>query len=74
LSEYVLVTGVAKEQGLAPRKLELFLDRSGVELEDIIAAVEAAKESIQADATMPARHGRVPERQALGTTTWGKFS
>jgi hypothetical protein len=74
LSEYVLVTGVAKEQGLAPRKFELFLDRSGVELEDIIAAVEAAKESIQADATMPARHGRVPERQALGTTTWGKFS
>jgi hypothetical protein len=47
LSECVLVTGVVKEQGLTPRKFELSLDRSGVELEDIIAAVEAAKVSIQ---------------------------
>jgi hypothetical protein len=47
LSPYVLVTGVAKQQGLLPRKFELFLDRSGTELDEIIAAVEAAKKSIQ---------------------------
>lgn len=47
LSPYVLVTGVAKQQGLLPRKFELYLDRSGTELDEIIAAVEAAKTSIQ---------------------------
>src|ERR1035437_1482924 len=47
LSERVLVTGVAREQGLSPKKFKLLLDRSGVELEDITAAVEAAKDSIQ---------------------------
>jgi len=46
-SPYVLVTGVAKQQGLLARKFELFLDRSGTELDEIIAAVEAAKKSIQ---------------------------
>ena len=47
LSPYVLVTGVAKQPGLLPRKFELYLDRSGTELEEIIAAVEAAKKSTQ---------------------------
>ena len=47
LSPYVLVTGVAKQQGLLPRKFKLFLDRSGTDLDEIIAAVEAAKKSIQ---------------------------
>jgi hypothetical protein len=47
LSPYVLVTGVAKQQGLLPRKFELYLDRSGTELEEIIAAVDAAKKSTQ---------------------------
>ena len=44
LSERVLVRGVAKGRGFAPRKFKLSLDRSGTELEDIIAAVEAAKD------------------------------
>lgn len=47
LSPYVLVTGVVKQSGLPPRKFELSLDRSGTELEDIIAAVEEAKKSTQ---------------------------
>jgi hypothetical protein len=47
LSPYVLVTGVAKPQGLLPKKFELYLDRSGTEMDEIIAAVEAAKTSIQ---------------------------
>ena len=47
LSPYVLVTGVAKQKTLLPRKFELYLDRSGSELEEIITAVEAAKASIQ---------------------------
>jgi hypothetical protein len=47
LSENVLVNGVVKEHGLTPRKFELSLDRSGGELEEIIAAVEAAKDSMQ---------------------------
>jgi hypothetical protein len=47
LSENVLVSGVVKELGLTPRKFELSLDRSGGELEEIIAAVEAAKDSMQ---------------------------
>jgi hypothetical protein len=47
LSENVLVNGVVKEQGLTPRQFELSLDRSGGELEEIIAAVEAAKDSMQ---------------------------
>jgi hypothetical protein len=47
LSENVLVNGVVKEPGLTPRKFELSLDRSGSELEEIIAAVEAAKGSME---------------------------
>lgn len=47
LSPNVLVTGVAKQQDLFLRKFKLSLDRSGTELDQIIAAVEAAKTSIQ---------------------------
>lgn len=47
LSPYVLVTGVVKQPGLLPRKFDLYLDRSGTELEEIIAAVDAAKKSTQ---------------------------
>jgi hypothetical protein len=47
LSEFVSVNGVVREQGLTPRKFELWLDRSGGELAEIIAAVEAAKDSMQ---------------------------
>jgi hypothetical protein len=47
LSPYVHVKGVAKQPGLLPRKFELYLDRSGTELEEIIAAVEEAKKSTQ---------------------------
>ena len=44
LSERVVVRGVAEGKGFAPRKFKLSLDRSGTELEDIIDAVEAAKD------------------------------
>lgn len=47
LSEKVQVNGVVKEVGLAPRKFELLLDRSGDELEEIILAVGAAMDSMQ---------------------------
>lgn len=47
LSENVLVNGVVREPGLAPRKFELSLDRSGGDLQEIIAAVEAAKNLLQ---------------------------
>lgn len=47
LSEFVSVNGVVKEQGLTPRKFELWLDRSGGELDEIIGAVETAKDSMQ---------------------------
>lgn len=46
LSERVLVRGVATETGFEPRKFELSLDRSGTELQNIIDAVQAAKDSI----------------------------
>lgn len=46
LSERVLVRGVAAGKGFAPRKFKLSLDRSGAELQDIIDAVQAAKDSI----------------------------
>lgn len=59
LSPYVLVTGVAKQQGLLPRKFELYLDRSGTELEEIIAAVEAAKKSTQSVDKQPHYKGYV---------------
>jgi hypothetical protein len=47
LSERVVVRGVAAGRGFAPRKFKLSLDRSGSELEDIINAVQAAKDSLQ---------------------------
>ena len=46
LSERVLVRGVAAGKGFAPRKFKLSLDRSGAELQDIVDAVQAAKDSI----------------------------
>lgn len=46
LSANVTVDGVVREEGLTPRKFELSLDRSGDE-SDIIASVEAAKESME---------------------------
>lgn len=46
LSERVLIKGVAEGRGFAPRKFKLSLDRSGAELQDIIDAVQAAKDSI----------------------------
>lgn len=46
LSERVVVRGVAVDTGFAPRNFQLSLDRSGPELQDIIDAVQAAKDSI----------------------------
>lgn len=46
LSERVLVRGIAAGKGFTPRKFKLLLDRSGDELQDIIDAVQAAKDSI----------------------------
>src|SRR5579862_635543 len=46
LSERVLVKGVAAGKSFAPKRFKLSLDRSGAELEDIIAAVDAAQEAI----------------------------
>ena len=48
LSERVLIKGIAAGRGFAPRKFKLSLDRSGAELQDIIDAVQAAKDSILA--------------------------
>lgn len=45
LSPRVVVTGVVQQSGLLPRKFELYLDRSGTELDEIIAAVDEAKKS-----------------------------
>ena len=47
LSEVVLVQGVAKEEGLEPRKFELLLDRSGFDLDAITEAVKKAKSSVE---------------------------
>ena len=47
LSERVIVEGVTEGNGFSARKFKLSLDRSGEELEDIIAAVQAAKDSLQ---------------------------
>jgi hypothetical protein len=46
LSEVVLVQGVAKEEGLEPRKFDLLLDRSGFDLDAITEAVKKAKSSV----------------------------
>jgi hypothetical protein len=47
LSENVRVNGVVREPGLTPRRFELLLDRGGGDLQEIIAAVEAAKNLLQ---------------------------
>jgi hypothetical protein len=47
LSERVIIKGVTEGRGFSARKFKLSLDRSGSELEDIIAAVQAAKDSLQ---------------------------
>lgn len=47
LSERVIIKGVTEGKGFSARKFKLSLDRSGQELEDIIAAVQAAKDSLQ---------------------------
>ena len=47
LSERVIIDGVTEGNGFSARKFTLSLDRSGEELEDIIAAVQAAKDSLQ---------------------------
>ncbi len=47
LSERVIIKGVTEGKGFSARKFKLSLDRSGEELEDIIDAVQAAKDSLQ---------------------------
>jgi hypothetical protein len=64
LSETVLVNGVVKEEGLTERKFELSLDRSGGDLESIIDAVEAAKDSVQ----------DLDDRPAFNEYTHGNFN
>jgi len=60
LSERVLVWGVAEGKGFAPRKFRLSLDRSGAELQDIIDAVQVAKNSILDLDDQPEHTGYVP--------------
>jgi hypothetical protein len=60
LSERVLVRGVAVGTGFAPRKFTLSLDRSGADLQDIIDAVQAAKDSIVDLDDRPKHLGYVP--------------
>jgi hypothetical protein len=60
LSDRVVVRGVTEGRGFAARKFKLSLDRSGSELEDIIAAVQAAKDSLQDLDDRPAYSGYVP--------------
>ncbi len=47
LSEVVLVQGVAREEGLEPRRFQLVLDRSGYDLDAITDAVKKAKNSVE---------------------------
>jgi hypothetical protein len=56
LSEVVLVQGVAKEEGLEPRKFELLLDRSGFDLDVITEAVKKAKISVENLDDKPSYH------------------
>jgi hypothetical protein len=60
LSERVIIKGVTEGKGFAARKFKLSLDRSGAELEDIIAAVQAAKDSLQDIDERPAFSGYTP--------------
>jgi hypothetical protein len=54
------VSGVTEGKGLSPRKFRLSLDRSGEELQDIIDAVQTAKESILDLDDRPGHSGYVP--------------
>ena len=60
LSELVVIKGVTEGKDFAARKFKLSLDRSGSELEDIIAAVQAAKDSLQDLDERPAFSGYTP--------------
>ncbi len=60
LSERVLIKGIAAGRGFAPRKFKLSLDRSGAQLQDIIDAVQAAKDSILNLDDQPEHAGYVP--------------
>lgn len=60
LSERVLIEGVAEGRDFAPRKFKLSLDRSGAELQDIIDAVQAAKDSILDLDDQPEHTGYIP--------------
>ena len=60
LSERVIIKGVTEGKGFSARKFKLSLDRSGAELEDIIAAVQAAKDSLQDLDERPAFSGYTP--------------
>jgi hypothetical protein len=60
LSERVVIRGVAEGKGFAPKKFKLTLDRSGSELQDIIDAVQAAKDSVLGLDDQPDHTGYVP--------------
>jgi len=60
LSERVVIKGVAEGRGFAPRKFKLSLDRSGSALDDIIDAVQAAKDSVLDLDDQPEHKGYVP--------------
>jgi hypothetical protein len=60
LSERVIVKGVTVGKGFTARKFTLSLDRSGAELDDIIKAVQEAKDSLQDLDERPAFSGYKP--------------
>jgi len=60
LSERVIVKGVTEGKGFTARRFTLSLDRSGAELEDIIKAVQEAKDSLQDLDERPAFSGYKP--------------
>jgi len=60
LSERVIVKGVTEGKGFTARKFTLSLDRSGAELDDIIRAVQEAKDSLQDLDERPAFIGYKP--------------
>jgi hypothetical protein len=60
LSERVIIKGVTEGKGFTARKFTLSLDRSGAELDDIIMAVQEAKDSLQDLDERPAFSGYKP--------------
>ena len=62
LSERVIIKGVTEGKGFSARKFKLSLDRSGQELEEIIAAVQAAKDSLHDLDDRPPFAGYTPGR------------